>query len=211
MSLPTGIPVAVPQATLLQSACGSPFPPAYILLHPQPKCYYVHENWQAALAHIMRGERSRIPVRVKLRPAGGLNLNCACITGLEEDIRTNSSHECLMLCWWRSLHSLRDTMYCMYSVLNRSLIYSSAPGIVCSSLEMCFRLWENAPQCWYLEKCTQKWLYNAFSCEEIMCVNWCLNAIIDQTVSKDFNCVGHKGKKKKNQHFLWDTSEIRSE
>ena len=84
MSFPTGIPVAVPQATLSQSACGSPFPPAYILLHPQLERYYVHENWQAALARIMRGERVRIPTGVKLRAAGGL----------EEDFSTNTGHGC---------------------------------------------------------------------------------------------------------------------
>lgn len=151
MSLPTGIPVAVPQATLLQSASGCPFPPAYILLHPQPKRYYVHENWQGALARIMRGERSRIPARVKLRPAGALNLNCVHIIGWEQDISFNSGHGCLTLCWWRSLDSLRDTMYCTYSVLSRSLIYSSTPGRVCSSLEICFRLREHGPPCRNLE------------------------------------------------------------
>lgn len=29
-------------------------------------------------------------------------------------------------------------------------------------------------------ECTQQWLYNAFSCKELMWVNWCLDAIIEQ-------------------------------
>lgn len=95
-----------------------------------------------------------IPARVTLRPAGGLNLNCVHITGWEEDVRTNISHGRLMLCWWRSLDvdSLRDTMYCTYSVLSRSpFILQPLAVWVCSSLEMCSRLWEHAPPCWYLE------------------------------------------------------------
>ena len=151
VSLPTGIPVAVPQATLLQSACGRPFPPAYILLHPQLKALLCPWELAGCLRPYHEGcaeqdtSSSQAEASWRFEPElcshhwleGGYFISASTVMDISR-------------CAGGDLFdSLRDTMYCtVYGVLSRSLIYSLAPGRVCFSLEM---LREHAPPCWNLE------------------------------------------------------------